>query len=227
MPHCSAHSSSSSSSSLYLQYSDFFPKTLHIPILKRLMLLSAFYFILHFVVTPLFHKNKAQECIEMLSWLVISRPSFVPLHGLAYILLPQISSLIACPRHIHQNMAALFLETCIYYTLIQMLILHIVYTLYSQQTAWMTSLYFGVYFIHFVQTFVETYPRCTLSSSNLSLSMYSYIFGTILLSFYSFSASSSSFAQGNHHFEAWTLAELAAYMNTFLWRQSSLYVYKQ
>jgi len=192
-------------------YCDFLQNTLHVPLLKKIGFLFIFYALLHIA-------KEAQTVLP--PWMAVSKPSFLPLHGFLYVLLPQISSFIICPAQIHYNMAAFLLEISTYCALLQMPVLHAAYTLCSHKLAWVMALHFGMHYVHLIQVFLETFPRSTLSLANLHVSLYSYLFGTILLSFLLFAKDLPVFSL-EFHFESWLAAEAAAYVNMLIWRESS------
>lgn len=171
---------------------------------QRLAYTHSFLFLMH-CLGSVFHQNATVLLFT------IQNPTFVPAHQIAYLLLPHLSAALGKRVPI---VNVLFVEMSLYYCILQMTVLHILQTLCSPHLAWLTALYFAVYFLDHVAEFTQTYPACSISRGSTLV----FIYCPLLISFQQScpfpDAASLSSVYIHHHFEAMAIADAVAWVHS-------------
>jgi hypothetical protein len=151
---------------------------------------------------------------KLLESFTIHNPTFAPAYHLCYVALPALDT---------KNIAKMFyMEMSIYYAIIHTIILHLLQFLYSSELAWLTALYFAVYFVDYTSQVRKVIPACKIPASG----SFVFIYCIFLISV---QQNGPPLALGDlTHFQALVMSDTLHWIHSLLWkRQSQKFICRQ
>lgn len=154
----------------------------------------------------------------------ISKPSYLPIYAIIHIILNHYFLLICFSgntKNIH-TISYILMETSIYYALEFCVIIQALYNVVNKNTAWITAMYFCVYFYTHLSFFTSLHPQSKIKiNPKWSLFYYTYIIGICIISYFidmkgnSIDLSYQLIAK--YILEAWLICEVVSRVHINMW----------
>jgi hypothetical protein len=161
----------------------------------------------HLFIIALYGLGNVFRDQRLLESFTIHNPTFASAYHLCYVVLPTLDT---------KNIAKMFfMEMSIYYAIMQTIILHMLQWLYSPELAWLTALYFAVYFLDYTSSLKKVIPACKVPSSG----SFVFIYCILLLSA---QQNGPALAFGDQtHFQALVISDTLHWIHSLLWKRQS------
>ena len=154
----------------------------------------------------------------------ISKPSYLPIYAIIHIILNHYLLLIIFggnTKNIH-TISYILMETSIYYALEFCVIIQALYNVVNKNTAWITAMYFCVYFYTHLSFFTSLHPQSKMKiNPKWSLFYYTYIIGICIVSYFidmkGNSIDLNYQIMAKYILEAWLICEIFSRIHVNIW----------